>query len=161
MASPGSLRTICGERAFLSIGKSTLRIVPPDAGAGWHQDGSFLGPDIRTVNVWLALSDCGEDAPGLDVYPRRLNGLAETGTRGAFDWWVVGDGVVEDMSQTAPVVAPVFKAGDAMLFDQLYLHRTGVRPGMTRERLAIGSWFFAGLHDLPDAADAAGALARA
>jgi hypothetical protein len=132
-----------GERAFLSLGKSTLRIVPPDAGSGWHQDGSFLGPDIRTINVWLALSDCGEDAPGLDVYPRRLNSLAETGTRGAFDWWVVGDGVVDDMSEAA-VVAPVFKAGDAMLFDQLYLHRTGVRPGMTRQRMAIESWFFAG-----------------
>lgn len=133
-----------GERAFLSLGKSTLRIVPPDAGAGWHQDGAFLGPDIRTVNVWLALSDCGEDAPGLDVYPRRLNGLAETGTKGAFASWVVGGGVVEEMSKMAPVVAPVFKAGDAMLFDQLYLHRTGVRHGMTRERMAIESWFFAG-----------------
>ena len=33
--------------------------------------------------------------------------------------------------------------GDALLFDHLFLHRTGVAPGMTRERYAIESWFFA------------------
>ena len=52
--------------------------------------------------------------------------------------------VVGDMSKLAGVAAPRFKAGDALLFDQMFLHRTGVRPGMTRERLAIESWFFAG-----------------
>ncbi len=133
-----------GERAFLSLGKSTLRIAKPVPINGWHQDGSFLGPEVRTVNVWLALSDCGEDAPGLDVYSRRLNGLVESGTKGANLHWTVGPGMVEELSRLAPVVTPVFKAGDAMLFDQLYLHQTGVRPWMTKERLAIESWFFAG-----------------
>jgi hypothetical protein len=133
-----------GERAYLSVGKSTLRRVPPDSKTGWHQDGAFLGTQTRTVNCWLALSDCGEDAPGLDIYPRRLNELAERGTRGAAFSWVVSDEVVGDMSKLAGVAAPRFKAGDALLFDQMFLHRTGVRPGMTRERLAIESWFFAG-----------------
>lgn len=133
-----------GERAYLSLGKSTLRRVAPTAGTNWHQDGAFLGSDIRTVNCWLALSDCGDDAPGLDLYPRRLNELAEMGTRGAMAWWSVGEGVVEDLAKSVPVVSPLFKAGDAMLFDQLFLHRTGARPGLTRERLAIESWFFAG-----------------
>jgi hypothetical protein len=133
-----------GERAYVSLGKSTLRRVPPTTGTAWHQDGAFLGPEIRTVNCWLALSDCGDDAPGLDIYPRRCNELVEMGTRGALDWWIVGDGVVEDMAQTVPILTPRFKAGDALLFDQLFLHRTGARPGLTRERLAIESWFFAG-----------------
>jgi len=133
-----------GERIFLSLGKSTLRRVPPTAGAGWHQDGAFLGVDTRTINCWLTLSDCGDDAPGLDIYPQRISGLVETGTRGAPFSWAVGDGVIDDMAATTPTVAPRFKAGDALLFDQLFLHRTGVRPGMTRDRLAIESWFFAG-----------------
>lgn len=133
-----------GERAYLSVGKSTLRRVPPDSKTGWHQDGAFLGTQTRTVNCWLALSDCGEDAPGLDIYPRRLHELVEMGTRGAAFSWVVSDEVVKDMSKVACVAAPRFKAGDALLFDQMFLHRTGVRPGMTRERLAIESWFFAG-----------------
>lgn len=133
-----------GERVYLSLGKSTLRRVPPDARAAWHQDGAFLGPQCRTINCWLALTDCGEDAPGLEIYPRRLNGLAETGTRGAAFPWVVSEAVMEDMAKTTPLASPRFSAGDAMLFDQLFLHRTGLRPGMTRERLAIEAWFFAG-----------------
>jgi hypothetical protein len=143
----GILRIIeeyLGERSFLSLGKSTLRRVPPTARTAWHQDGSFLGPHVRTVNCWLALSDCGDEAPGLDIYPRRLNQLAPTGTGSAVFSWVVSEEVVQDMAKTTPVAAPRFKAGDALLFDQLFLHRTGVRPGMTRERLAIESWFFAG-----------------
>ena len=36
-------------------------------GAEWHQDGAFLGESIRSLNVWLALTQCGEDAPGLEV----------------------------------------------------------------------------------------------
>jgi hypothetical protein len=140
----GVIEEYLGEPAYLSVGKSTLRRVPPTTGTAWHQDGAFLGPDIRTVNCWLTLSDCGDDAPGLDVYPRRLNELAEMGTRDAPLWWMVGDAVVEDMAKTTPIVSPRFKAGDALLFDQLFLHRTGARPGLTRERLAIESWFFAG-----------------
>src|SRR6202012_2201968 len=117
---------------------------PPTTRTSWHQDGAFLGEGIRTVNVWLTLSDCGEDAPGLDIFPKRLDTLVEMGTKGAVAWWTAGDGVLDEMTKATPMVTPIFKAGDAMLFDQLFLHRTGVRPGMTRERLAIESWFFAG-----------------
>jgi hypothetical protein len=42
-----------------------------------------------------------------------------------------------------PVLRPKLGPGDALLFDHLFLHRTGVDPGMTRERYAIESWFFA------------------
>lgn len=135
-----------GERAFLSVAKSTLRRVPPDTSTGWHQDGAFLGTDLRTVNCWLALSDCGDgEAPGLDVYPRRLDRFVEMGTRDAFAWWVVSDGAADDLvAETVPIASPSFKAGDALLFDQMNLHRTGARPNLKRPRLAIESWFFAG-----------------
>ncbi|NND66331.1 MAG: hypothetical protein HKN19_01975 [Halioglobus sp.] len=33
--------------------------------------------------------------------------------------------------------------GDAVLFDELALHRTGVSPSMTETRYAIEMWFFA------------------
>ena len=134
-----------GERPAMSVRKSTLRRVPFDMGhpGGWHQDGAFLGADIRTVNVWLSLSDCGLDAPGLDVVPRRIPHIVETGTHGSPFSWTVGDGMVDIVSKESPVVSPVFAPGDAMLFDQLFLHRTGVRPEMTRSRWAIETWYFA------------------
>jgi hypothetical protein len=136
-----------GEPSLLSVGKSTLRRVPPTSSSGWHQDGAFLGPEIRTVNCWIALTDCGDEAPGLDLYPRRLHKvLSETGADDADYDWSAGDSVVDALAQrtAAPIVSPRFKAGDAMFFDQLCLHRTGVRPGMTKDRLAIESWLFAG-----------------
>ena len=58
-----------GERPAMTVDKCTLRRVGTRPSTDWHQDGSFLGSGIRTVNVWLCLSECGRDAPGLDVVP--------------------------------------------------------------------------------------------
>jgi hypothetical protein len=132
-----------GERPALSVGKCTLRRVPASTGTDWHQDGAFLGSDIRTVNMWVALSDCGIDAPGLDMVPRRLPNVVPTGTHGAKFDWSVGQGMVDQVAGDRPIVTPHFQAGDAIFFDQLFLHRTGVRPSMVRDRWAIESWFFA------------------
>ena len=37
----------------------------------------------RALNVWVALSDCGVDAPGLEFVPRRLDDLIATGGEGS------------------------------------------------------------------------------
>ena len=135
-----------GERPVLSVDKCTLRRVPLDLGKGeWHQDGSFLGEGIRSLNVWLALSPCGGDLPtaGLDLVPRRFDSIVPTGTPGAWFDWSVSPLVVEEVSVDAPVIRPVFAAGDALLFDDLFLHRTALPPEVTEERYAIESWFFA------------------
>lgn len=131
-----------GERPVLSANKCTMRRVPLTSNTDWHQDGAFLGSGIRALNIWVALTDCGVDAPGMDLLPRRLD-LVETGTGGAIFDWAVGPEVVERLAVEAPVVRPEFKAGDALLFDDLFLHRTAIEPTMTRERYAIESWFFA------------------
>ncbi|MGH9237577.1 MAG: phytanoyl-CoA dioxygenase family protein, partial [Vicinamibacterales bacterium] len=132
-----------GERPMLSAQKAALRRVPPTSGTDWHQDGAFLGAHIRAVNVWVALSDCGVDSPGLDFVPRRLTSLVETGTPGAKFRWSVAPAMVDTAAGEKGVAAPRFAAGDAILFDQLFLHRTGIRSGMTRTRWASESWLFA------------------
>jgi phytanoyl-CoA dioxygenase PhyH len=132
-----------GERPAISVGKSTLRRVPLTAGTEWHQDGAFLGRDIRTVNLWIALTECGVDAPGLDLIPRRLSHIVQTGTHGTVFDWSVGHELAVQAADGRPIVSPHFKPGDAVFFDQLLLHRTGMRPSMVRERWAIESWFFA------------------
>lgn len=137
------VNTYFGERGAISVKKSTLRIVPPDTDTNWHQDGSFLGQDIRSLNLWLALSDCGVDAPGLDVVPRRFPDVLETGTRGALFDWSAGHALVEEAAGDAGILRPEFAPGDALLFDHLLMHRTGVGEGMTKSRYAIESWFFA------------------
>ncbi len=134
-----------GERPTVSLRKWVLRRVPPElARADWHQDGAFLGPDVRSVNVWLALSRCGgdSDASGLDVVPRRVT-LLPTGTDGAIFDWSVGPGLVDTLVADAAteVTRPLFEPGDALLFDDRLLHRTAVGPrpdpGALRHRVVV------------------------
>jgi ectoine hydroxylase-related dioxygenase (phytanoyl-CoA dioxygenase family) len=143
---PAVIEQHLGERPALSVQKSTLRRVPTDLnGADWHQDGAFLdkGAGLRTVNVWLSLSHCGVDAPGLELVPRRIDEILETGTRGAWFDWSVGPELVAEVAAATPPVHPVFAPGDVVLFDEFNLHRTFLDPAMTRPRYAIESWFFA------------------
>jgi len=131
-----------GEDPMLLASKWTLRRVEPGGTPDWHQDGAFLGSAIRSLDVWVALSDCGVDAPGLDVVGRRLPGIVEVGTKGANFDWSVGPGALEEVAPEG-FVRPDFRAGDALIFDHLLLHRTAVSPTMTQRRYAIEAWFTA------------------
>lgn len=141
-------RGYLGERPALSVNKSLLRRVdPPAPGApvgpsAWHQDGAFLG-EVRALNVWLALSPCGDVAPGMDLVPRRLEGIAPAGTEGAAFDWSVSQAVAERAAGEIGIVRPVFAPGDVLLFDELFLHATAAEPGMERPRYAVECWFFA------------------
>jgi hypothetical protein len=126
----------------VSANKSVLRRVKPDAGSAWHQDGAFMG-NVMALNVWLSLSRCGDVAPGLDIVPKRIEEIVETGTDGALFNWSVSPAVAEREAGEAGIVRPIFNPGDAVLFDDRCLHATAVDPSMTKTRYAIESWFFA------------------
>ena len=132
-----------GERPALSANKCTLRRVPLTTNVGWHQDGAFLGEHVRTINLWLALGHCGRTAPGLDLVPRRIDRVVETGTGDAMFDWSVSNHIVQEEAGDTGIVRPEFGPGDALLFDHLLLHSTCVDPAMTRERHAMETWFFA------------------
>jgi ectoine hydroxylase-related dioxygenase (phytanoyl-CoA dioxygenase family) len=136
-----AIRDFFGEQPMLLTRKGTLRCVRHDVNTGgWHQDGAFLGEDIRSLNVWIALTDCGVDAPGLDVVAKRLPGIVQTGSN--FATWTTNPQAAKDVSEGC-TVRPVFAAGDAILFDHLCLHRTAASPGMTKTRYAIETWIMA------------------
>jgi hypothetical protein len=143
----GLLRTAreyLGEPPAISVQKCTLRRAIPDRGhqiPGWHQDGAFLG-NVRALNVWLSLSHCGDDAPGLDLVPRRLDHIVPTGTEGAVFDWVVSPAMAEKAAGDLPIMRPIFEPGDVMLFDELYLHATATDPAMSEMRHAVETWFF-------------------
>ena len=103
-----------------------------------------MGDDIRSINVWIALTRCGhgQDAPGLDVVSRRLDRIVETGTDGARLDWTVGHGMAERVAD-GRLLRPVFEPGDALIFDHMYLHRTQSDGGTTRDRYAVEAWFAA------------------
>jgi hypothetical protein len=135
-----------GERPALSANKCTLRRVPVDSNAGWHQDGAFLGRGIRALNIWLSLSHCGAEAPTLDVLPRRLDDIVETGTGGSYFDWAVGPDIVATLARETPVIRPSFGPGDVLLFDDMLLHQTAADATMSRPRYAIETWCFAPSH---------------
>jgi hypothetical protein len=132
-----------GEPALMSVHKTTLRKAEPSVAGAWHQDGFFMGP-VRSLNLWLSLSRCGDEAPGLDILPRRLDGYLATGTEDAKLNWTISDHQVEEAAAVRPVVRPIFEPGDALFFDELFLHKTGSDQSMPNPRFAIESWFFGG-----------------
>lgn len=132
-----------GQAPILSLDKWTIRRGTFESGIEWHQDGAFLGEQVSALNVWLALSACGTDAPSLDVIPRRLDEIVSTGTEGASYNWSVAEDVVIRVAGPAGWRRPCFGPGDALLFDDKLLHRTGGNAAMPLRRYAIETWFFA------------------
>jgi hypothetical protein len=148
----GAIGEHFGEHPVFTLQKSTLRRVKPEFRyTAWHQDGSFLGAEARAMNVWVGLTPCGGDrpAPGLEIVPRRVEGILPFGESGG-----VGiDGfTVHRTAGETPVVRPEFDPGDALLFDERLIHRTFLSKDvqMTQERLAVECWFFASSHPAED-----------
>lgn len=135
-----------GEEPCLSFQKSLLRRVQPlPHEAEWHQDGAFMGEGIASLNIWVALSECGAgtDSPGMDLVPKRLTHIIPPGQDGAkFEWSVSGATVAREFDE-APIARPHFAAGDVVLFDHFNLHATSSGAEFTRQRYAIETWFFA------------------
>jgi ectoine hydroxylase-related dioxygenase (phytanoyl-CoA dioxygenase family) len=144
---PSLLENYFGEPARLSVKKWVLRKMAPkkNGNAGWHQDGRFLGEHIRSVNLWLALSDCGggAPAPGMDLLVDGRREIHPTGTDGAWFDWTVGPERVARLATEAPISQPRFAPGDALLFDHFSLHRTALEDHHNALRYAIEAWFFA------------------
>ncbi len=138
---PSVVHGYLGERGAASAQKTTLRKADPSVGGAWHQDGKFLGR-VRALNLWLSLSRCGDESPGLDIVPRRLDQLVATGTEGTFFDDQVSDQVAKEAADGVGILRPIFEPGDALLFDELFLHQTGSDPAMPKTRYALESWFF-------------------
>lgn len=138
----------------ISFLKSVLRRVAPlPHGQEWHQDGAFMTPDIKSLNLWIALSDCGPGAqsPGMDLVPKRLNSILDvTGKNGAIFDWSVSQKSVDTLFADSPPVRPTFRVGDAIFFDHFNLHATSADDVFTQNRYAIETWFFASGYNAPN-----------
>lgn len=161
---PRLMAEYLGEPVALSVDKTTLRKAEPSVEGAWHQDGSFMG-SARSLNLWLSLSHCGDDAPGLEVVPRRLHELVPTCSLDALVDRVAGEAepvrrqnaaivypdpapvvvsqvTAQKAAEDLGTVRPIFEPGDAVLFDELCLHQTASDASMSNPRYAVESWFF-------------------
>ena len=100
--------------------------------------------DVRALNLWLSLSRCGDESPGLDIVPKRLEEIVATGTDEAMLSYQVSRAKAEEAAGDVEIIRPIFEPGDALFFDELFLHQTGSDPSMPKPRYAVESWFFGG-----------------
>jgi ectoine hydroxylase-related dioxygenase (phytanoyl-CoA dioxygenase family) len=146
-----SVRGHFGERPFFSLQKSTLRrVAPVHKYTSWHQDGSFLDPAVRSMNLWLSLSHCGGDqpTPALEVVPKRVPDVLPVSNEMAN--FAISFDLVKEIAKDAPTVVPEFAPGDALMFDERFVHRTHLTQTMTRPRYALECWMFAPSHQSPN-----------
>jgi hypothetical protein len=140
---PELVRGYLGEAPLITAQKTTLRKAEPSVPGAWHQDGKFMGP-VRALNLWLSLSQCGDDAPGLDIVPKRIDEFVTTQTDEALLDYMISQRMAEDAAGETGILRPIFEPGDALLFDDVFLHKTGSDPDMPNCRYAIENWFFGG-----------------
>jgi len=134
--------TYLGEPAIVSMHKTTLRrAMPAVVRDAWHQDGFFMG-DVRSLNLWVALSRCGDLAPGMDFVPKRFESYVLTNTDGAPLDYTISEQKAADAAGEIGFVRPIFEPGDAIFFDELCIHSTAAEPTMPNPRYAVENWFF-------------------
>jgi hypothetical protein len=138
---PSLVEGYLGEPTLMSAQKTTLRKADPAVSGAWHQDGYFMG-DVQPLNLWLSLSRCGDVAPGLDLVPRRLDGLVKPREEGSIIGIEISPEDAEEAAGERGIVRPIFEPGDALFFDELFLHQTASDPDMQKPRYALESWFF-------------------
>ena len=131
------------EEPALSWVKLAQRRLPPDATGGWHQDGAVYGMTARTLNLWLPVTRCGDVAPGLEMWPRRLDDMVSTMSDTGTEGFSATADAVEALTAEVPADRPVFGPGDAALFDQFLLHQTAAGDHYTEQRYGFECWFFA------------------
>jgi hypothetical protein len=80
----------------------------------------------------------------MDVLPARLDDFMTTGGKGTSVANQVSQADAEAAASAAGVkiVRPIFNPGDALIFDEMFLHATAADGPMTKPRYAIESWFF-------------------
>ena len=89
----------------------------------WHQD-EYDGLQPYHFMVWIAVTPCGVDAPGLSFAkgnPRRFLGDPDEAERAAYE---------------RETISPVMAPGDAIFFDSFSLHKTNITPEMKLGRVA-------------------------
>lgn len=112
----------------------------------WHQDVNFFGPRSYGVNCWAAVTACGTGNPGLAIIPtnveRRIGWKEEDGIAPLGYAQALPKGTFDDLIAEYPPAYPALEPGDALLFDEMTVHRTASKAWEMAEQIVTVSWFF-------------------
>ena len=118
----------------------------PGAGAGfaWHQDGAYVGfPHAPYVTVWIALDDATEENGCVRLLPRDLD--ESPGLRS--HEWLEETRELNGYDGGDPGRAMTCRAGDAVVFSSLTLHRSGPNATARPRRAYVVQYSDAPLRD--------------
>jgi hypothetical protein len=134
---------LMGEEPVGTVPRAFVKREDASLGGGltWHQDASFYGR-CGALSVWAALTHCGSTCPGLSLIPYRLETVLDPHYR------LTGPSEpcireAARLGREVGVSEPVLAPGDAILFDEMTLHRTSPRPWEASFRDVAITWFFA------------------
>lgn len=123
-------------------GLSHVREISPtrvDTHLPFHQDQTILKKKL--VNVWIPLSACGVEAPGLEIvlgsWIEQLPVSPPSNARFAVEHAMIDPELVFASFGRDALWHPHFELGDAMLFSGATAHRTYATPTMNRGRMSI------------------------
>ncbi len=139
------LEAALGPSPWCNVSQSWLRHGRPPH--SWHQDGAlrhdFLAHAGRPApadaaltmrTLWIALTPCGRDAPGLQWIDAPLPGLLQPAE--------LTEEAVAERFGPQQVRHAELAPGQALLFDGLLLHRTHLTPEMSGQRCSLELRFF-------------------
>jgi ectoine hydroxylase-related dioxygenase (phytanoyl-CoA dioxygenase family) len=129
------LRTELPARPRVLIDQCWVRRAQPPH--HWHQDGALhhdfiarpTGVPLPMWTVWIPLTPCGVDAPGLAWVQPSLDHLLAPAE-------LTHDRVLARFGAER-IESPALAAGEGLLFDGGLLHCSHVHPSMTRTRTSI------------------------
>jgi hypothetical protein len=150
----GSNEVICDfDQAWIRRQYAPHLYPPKHAPHGWHQDGA-LGFDfldskrckqepealLPTVTCWIALNNCGLDAPGLEFVLQPIEELLLPNE--------LAHNTIDVRYPADAFWQPQMDAGDAMIFQGGTLHRTHVLKRMQNNRTSV-ELRFVSKHSIP------------
>jgi phytanoyl-CoA dioxygenase PhyH len=117
----------------------SIQPIRPNTYLPFHQDQAILKKKL--LNVWIPLSACGDDAPGLEIVLGSWGELLPVSpppdARFAVEHATIDEDVVLDRFGRRALWRPVFEFGDAMVFAGTTAHRTYATLGMSRDRMSV------------------------
>lgn len=142
---PAIAETLLGPSPRVLLDQAWLRRQYPPGSApaphrphAWHQDGAlhatFDAPDeplLEMLTVWIPLTACGVDAPGLEILE---GGFSE----------LLSPTQLPAVAASRASRSPQLKLGDALLMTGGTVHRTFVADTMSRPRTSIEVRFVPG-----------------
>lgn len=150
----GSNQILCDfDQAWIRKQYAPHLYPPKHAPHGWHQDGAlgfdFLATNnqqqdmetlLPTVTCWIALTQCGVDAPGLEFFSQTIESLLLPEELNSHS--------INSRFSVDSFYTPQMDAGDALIFQGGTLHRTHVVKTMQSNRTSVELRFVC-QHNIP------------